>query len=246
VQRAHAREQTRQRLLEAALAILESGGEAALTTTAITRRAGISQSGFYNYFADMEDMLCYLIDEVEGQRRSAAGAARRAARHAGLADAVRESFRETVTRTAAHPNLFRLLIRSRLDPASRVGAEARRQLVTTRANFMRGLEVAGVPMATAREKRLAGLIADGLVATLEGLLIDHLDGRSPDVEEILDALMLFARGVPATARRRPRSPADQAGPVTARQTPSAALTPAAALTRTPAQAQAAAPGRAPR
>jgi DNA-binding transcriptional regulator YbjK len=57
VQRAQAREQTRQRLLEAALAILESAGEAALTTTAITRRAGISQSGFYNYFADMEDML---------------------------------------------------------------------------------------------------------------------------------------------------------------------------------------------
>jgi TetR/AcrR family transcriptional regulator, fatty acid biosynthesis regulator len=202
VQRAQAREQTRQRLLASALAILESGGEAALTTTAITRRAGISQSGFYNYFADMEDLLCHLIDEVEAQRRSAAGAARRAARQAGLGDgAVRESFRETVTRTAAHPNLFRLLVRSRLDPGSRVGAEARRQLATTRANFMRGLEQAGVPMATARERRIAGLIADGLVATFEGLLIDHLDGRYPDVEEILDALMLFARGVPAAARR---------------------------------------------
>jgi TetR/AcrR family transcriptional regulator, fatty acid biosynthesis regulator len=202
VQRAQAREQTRQRLLAAALAILEAGGEAALTTTAVTRQAGISQSGFYNYFADMEDMLCHLIDEVEGQRRSAAGAAGRAARHAGLADAVRESFRETVTRTAAHPKLFRLLVRSRLDPTSRVGAASRRQLATTRANFMHGLEAAGVPMTTAREKRLAGLIADGLVATVEGLLIDHLDGRGPDVEEILDVLMLFARGVPAQARRR--------------------------------------------
>ena len=202
MQRAQAREQTRQRLLEAALAILESGGEAALTTTAITRRAGISQSGFYNYFADMEDMLCHLIEEVERQRRTAADAARRAARPGGVIDAMRESFRETVIRTASHPNLFRLLLRSRLDPASRVGAEARRQLATTHANFMRGLAQGEMPMATDQDRRRASLIADGLIAARDALLIGHLDGRHPDVEEILDALMLFALGVPSAARRQ--------------------------------------------
>jgi TetR/AcrR family transcriptional regulator, fatty acid biosynthesis regulator len=203
VQRAQAREQTRQRLLDAALAILESGGEPALTTTAITRRAGISQSGFYNYFADMDDMLCHLIEDVERQRRSAAASARRKARPAGVADAMRESFRETVTATAAHPNLFRLLLRSRLDPASRVGAEARRQLATTHANFMRGLAKGGLPMATEHDQRMAAMIADGLIAAAEALLIGHLDGRNPDIEEILDALLLFALGVPSAARRRP-------------------------------------------
>jgi AcrR family transcriptional regulator len=203
VQRAQAREQTRQRLLEAALAILESGGEAALTTTAITRRAGISQSGFYNYFADMEDMLCHLIEDVERQRRDAAASARRAAaaRSGGVNDAMRESFRETVTATASHPNLFRLLLRSRVDPASRVGAEARRQLATTHANFMRGLAKSKIPMATEPDRRRASLIADGLIAARDAMLIGHLDGRYPDVEEILDALMLFALGVPAAARR---------------------------------------------
>jgi AcrR family transcriptional regulator len=205
VQRAQAREQTRQRLLEAALDLLEADGEAALTTTAITRRAGISQSGFYNYFADMEDMLCHLIEEVERQRRSAAASARRAAREGGVLDAMRESFRETVIRTAAHPNLFRLLLRSRLDPASRVGAEARRQLATTRANFVHGLAKGRVPMGTRQEQRLAGMIADGLIAVTEALMVGHLDGQHPDIEEILDALMLFATGVPAAARRsRPR------------------------------------------
>jgi TetR/AcrR family transcriptional regulator, fatty acid biosynthesis regulator len=202
VQRAQAREQTRQRLLEAALAILESDGEAGLTTTAITRRAGISQSGFYNYFADMEDLLCHLIEDVERQRRTAADAARRAARPGGVIDAMRESFRETVIRTAAHPSLFRLLLRSRLDPASRVGAEARRQLATTHANFMRGLARGNLPMATDQDRRRASLIADGLIAARDAMLIGHLDGRYPDVEEILDALMLFALGVPSAARRQ--------------------------------------------
>ncbi len=102
-------------------------------------------------------MLGQLIDEVERQRRRATASARRAARHGGVTDEMRESFRETVTRTAAHPNLFRLLVR---------------------------------------------LIADGLIAAIEGLLIGHLDGHHLDVEEILDALMLFALGVPAAARRR--------------------------------------------
>jgi AcrR family transcriptional regulator len=202
VQRAQAREQTRQRLLDAALDILESGGEAALTTTAITRRAGISQSGFYNYFADMEDMLCHLIGEVERQRREAAASARRAAREDGVREAMRESFRETVTRTAAHPNLYRLLLRSRLDPASRVGEEARLQLATTHAGFMRGLARAGVPAGTERELRAASLMADGMIAATEALLVGHLDGRYADVEEILAALMLFAVGVPAAARRQ--------------------------------------------
>jgi AcrR family transcriptional regulator len=207
VQRAQAREQTRQRLLAAALAILESGGEAALTTTAITRRAGISQSGFYNYFADMEDMLCHLIEDAERQRRTAAASARRAAQSGGVPDAMRESFRETVTATAAHPNLFRLVLRSRLDPASRVGAEARRQLATTHANFMRGLARGQIPMATEHDRRMAAMIADGLVAAAEALLIGHLDGRYPDIEEILDALMLFALGVPSAARRARLVPA---------------------------------------
>jgi AcrR family transcriptional regulator len=211
VQRAQAREQTRQRLLEAALAILESDGEAALTTTAITRRAGISQSGFYNYFADMEDMLCHLIEDVERQRRAAAASARRAARSGGVNDAMRESFRETVTATASHPNLFRLLLRSRLDPASRVGAEARRQLATTHANFMRGLATGKIPMATEPDRRRASLIADGLIAARDAMLIGHLDGRYPDVEEILDALMLFALGVPSAARRHRPALARQAG-----------------------------------
>jgi TetR/AcrR family transcriptional regulator, fatty acid biosynthesis regulator len=202
MQRAQAREQTRQRLLDAALEILESGGEAPLTTTAITRRAGISQSGFYNYFADMEDMLCHLIGEVERQRREAAASARRAARSDGVREAMRESFRETVTRTAAHPSLYRLLLRSRLDPGSRVGAEARRQLATTHAGFMRGLARAGVPMGTERERRAASLMADGMIAATEALLVGYLDGRHGDVEEILDALMVFATGVPAAARRQ--------------------------------------------
>jgi hypothetical protein len=150
----------------------------------------------------MEDMLCHLIEDVEWQRRTAADAARRAARPGGVIDAMRESFRETVIRTASHPNLFRLLLRSRLDPASRVGAEARRQLATTHANFMRGLARGEIPMATEADRRRASLIADGLIAARDAMLIGHLDGRCPDVEEILDALMLFALGVPSAARRQ--------------------------------------------
>jgi hypothetical protein len=66
---------------------------------------------------------------------------------------------------------------------------------------MRGLATGKIPMATEPDRRRASLIADGLIAARDAMLIGHLDGRYPDVEEILDALMLFALGVPSAARR---------------------------------------------
>ena len=51
--------------------------------------------------------------------------------------------------------------------------------------------------------------SDGLIAARDAMLIGHLEGQYPDVEEILDALMLFALGVPSAARRH--------GPALARQ-----------------------------
>ena len=95
---------TRARLLEAALAILDEQGEKGLTTTAVTRRAGLAQSGFYVHFADMGELLRELVAEVWTERRHASSVARRAARadpDHSVADVVRESFRSTVTRSAA-------------------------------------------------------------------------------------------------------------------------------------------------
>ena len=227
---------TRARLLDAALAILDEQGEKGLTTTAVTRRAGLAQSGFYVHFADMGELLRELVAEVWTERRHASSAARRAARadpDHSVADVVRESFRSTVTRSAAHPALLRLVLRSRLDPDSELGTMARAKADVSRRRIAarlaaapdasgdagastRGKTGGGAAIETeadaetetdARHARQTDMVADGLAAVTEALVLGHLDGRYPDIDEILDVLVAFSSTGAALGRRDARGSA---------------------------------------
>ena len=207
---------TRARLLDAALAILDEQGEKGLTTTAVTRRAGLAQSGFYVHFADMGELLHELVAEVWTERRHASAAARRAARadpDHSVADVVRESFRSTVTQSAAHPALLRLVLRSRLDPDSELGAMARAKADVSRRRIAARLAATRLAApgddsdADAPHVRQADMVADGLAAVTEALVLGHLDGRYPDIDEILDVLVAFSSTGAALGRRNARGSA---------------------------------------
>lgn len=58
------KEETRQRLVDAALEILRTEGEAAVTTVRLTQAAGIVQSGFYKHFESTEACLEAAADSV--------------------------------------------------------------------------------------------------------------------------------------------------------------------------------------
>jgi TetR/AcrR family transcriptional regulator, fatty acid biosynthesis regulator len=194
VSRREATRQTRERLLHAALAILDETGEKGLTTTAVTRRAGLAQSGFYVHFADMGALMHELVTEQWAERREASRRARKAAgarADATVADVVRASFRSTVTRAAAHPALLRLVLRSRLDPDSRLGEATRAKDARSRQRIVERLASTGTPVGTATERRRAEMVADGLIAVTEALVLGHIDGRYRDVEEIVDVLVAF-------------------------------------------------------
>ena len=200
--RQQAKQQTRQRLLDAALALLDAEGEPGLTTTKVAQRAGIAQSSFYVHFADMDDLLRHLIEQLWDERRAASLTAITASRQqASTPSAVRELFRTTVTLLVAHPAVLRLVVRSRLDPSSPLGDYARTQLAVSRRNLMAGLAAGGAPQATPEERRKLEMQADGLIALVDTLALGHLEGRYPDVEEILDTLVQFSRAT--SARRRP-------------------------------------------
>ncbi|HET6951699.1 MAG TPA: TetR/AcrR family transcriptional regulator [Acidimicrobiales bacterium] len=190
VTRREAKERTRQALLDAALAVLDEQGEPGLTTTAVTQRAGIAQSSFYVHFADMDELLRHLVDQLWDERRTATYQAGVASRRHGdpPAAAVRELFRATVTRLVAHPEVLRLVMRRRLDPGP-LGDRLRAQLDTSRANLARGLAAGGAPDATREDRRRLAMRADGLIAMVDALALGHLDGRYPDVDEILDVLV---------------------------------------------------------
>ena len=193
--RKEAKSRTRHRLLTAALHILDEEGEAALTTTNVTKRAGTAQSTFYAHFADMDQLLHCLIDDLALQRLLNTRAARREWR-SDLTDVerARDTFRIPIAHSIAHPRLFRLLIRSRSDRVTPLGDWSRSVFEQNRAALVEDLIIGGIRHGTPADRRRAEMVADGIIGLTETLVLGHLEGRYPNIEEIVDILILFSEG----------------------------------------------------
>jgi AcrR family transcriptional regulator len=190
-----AKEQTRQRLLDAALEILDTDGEAALTTTKVAELAGVKQPTFYVHFADMDDLLLTLVQRLWAEHSSVAEETRESVGHATTSEQVRELFRATVEALIAHPVVLRLVVRSRLDPASPLGDFTRAELETTVRNLTARLAAGGLPYGTPQEKRRLQMQAEGIIALIENLALSHLEGHYDDIDEVLDVLVVFSQAL---------------------------------------------------
>ncbi len=192
--RREAKAVTRRRLLDAAAAILDEQGEAALTTVAVTGRAGTAQSTFYVHFADVNDLLHALVDDLAVESTRLTRAARRTARAARDEPSLRDTFRVPLNELLAHPRLSRLLLTGRDDRASPVGEWTRQIHRDMRKRLIEDLEAAGLEMRKPRQRRQAEMIADAVIAMTEALALGHLEGRYSDVEEMIDTLVMLSTG----------------------------------------------------
>lgn len=186
-----AKEQPRRRLLDAALEILGTDGEAGLTTTRVARLAGVKQPTFYVHFADMDDLLVDLVRRQWNRRRATVLATRDSVRTSGSPGALRELLRTNVRALVAHPAVFRLVLRSRLDPTSPVGDYVRAESAVTLENLTTTLAATGLPNRTPAEQQRLRVQAQGIIALIEAMALRVIDGHS-DVEEVLDVLVQFA------------------------------------------------------
>ncbi|HEY8427044.1 MAG TPA: TetR/AcrR family transcriptional regulator [Sandaracinaceae bacterium] len=180
--RKRSREQTRDRMLEAAVELLRREGLPALTTVRITREAGIVQSGFYAHFKSPEHLQKELAERTGRDLRESI-ATWMAALRAGGDDLASLShcyaevlglFREQ----AALVDLF-LRYRRSTSPLGMVLGHLHTQL---RADFFQYLrERAGPPEATRAHLGTIGMHADVLVAALLGVAEGIVDGRVVDL-----------------------------------------------------------------
>jgi TetR/AcrR family transcriptional regulator, fatty acid biosynthesis regulator len=195
LRREEAKELTRRRLLEAALRLLDERGEAGLSASAVSRAAGIAQSSFYVHFRDKDDLLSALGDEAVLRMRRVLREARRRSREEPTdQERLRATFRLPLQSIAAHPALFRIGLRTRHEPASPVGEAARELLAGYRRDLVEDLTMLGHASSTPADRRRAEMVADGYIALTEALAIGHLDGRYPDIDEIVDVLVVFTLG----------------------------------------------------
>ncbi|MEU8800070.1 TetR/AcrR family transcriptional regulator [Spirillospora sp. NPDC048819] len=196
--RREAKDLTRRRLLGSALRILDTEGEAGLSTGNVCRSAGIAQSTFYVHFRNMQDLLEALGEEAARQVGPVIREARqRSSDEPRSAERLRAAFRVPLEKMCAHPEFFRLSVRARFDRATPLGEAARRRAAATRAHLVEDLVAAGLPADTPERALRLEMVADGVTSMTEAMAIGHLDGRYPDIEECVDVLVAFFAGVRA-------------------------------------------------
>jgi TetR/AcrR family transcriptional regulator, fatty acid biosynthesis regulator len=193
--RKEAKEVTRRRLLGAALRILTERGETDVTVSAVAREAGIAQPSFYEHFRSKDDLLRALGRELFAVLRQAQQDARRLALEAPTdEERQREQFRRPLQMIAANPAWFRLALRARHLTSSPLGHSSRELNGNARLDLVEELIQRDYPSETPADARRLDMVADGVIALTEALALGHLSGRYPDVEEIVDVLIMFTGG----------------------------------------------------
>jgi len=182
------------RLLEAARRLILDGGESRLTASSVARRAGIAGATFYEHFQNRDDLMLALSDELFAELREKLATQRmEALASPSDEEKLRQEFRTPLEILVANPDLFRLALRAR-HVGSPIGDSSRRLTGSTRRDLVAELKARGYPSESRDERRRLDMIADIHIAATEALALGHLAGRYPDLNEVIDMLVLVTRG----------------------------------------------------
>lgn len=172
------KEATRQRLLDAALALLSRHSFEHISLRALTREAGVATTAFYRHFDDMEELGLVLVEEAFGSLHQLLRDAR--ADTGFYKDLVRRSVAIVLEHVHAHRAHMRFIARERYGGVRRLRRMIRLELQLF-ANEL-AVDLAGFPdlETWSREDRqmYAELLVDTVVATAAALL-----DATPEEEE---------------------------------------------------------------
>ena len=200
---------TGERLVEAAAALLDSGGESAVTLRAVAQAVGVSHNAPYRHFADRAALLAAVAErDFSGLTQAFTAADRR--RRPPMSN-VKEALRAFVAYGERYPARYRLLF-SDPDIASR-GGELEAAAMRSFAAFAMLIERAqagGHLPPTMPTATLTGLV----FATVHGLLDLQAGGRMREEKGLSDAAAGVAVFLELVSSRRRTSRVPQAKPVT--------------------------------
>lgn len=205
VSRREAKQATRRRLLGAARRLILAGGEGRVAASVVAQQAGVGGATFYEHFQNRDDLIRALSDNLFDELRDKLAKARREAVAApDDEEKLRQEFRTPLEVLVANPDLFRLALRVRHHSGSPLGDSSRRLTGNTRKDLVRELVDRGYPAATRAELRRLEMVADIHIAATEVLALGYISGRYPDIDEVVDMLVLVTRGTRLTRAWRSR------------------------------------------
>ena len=182
---------TSTRILEAAEALLRSGGSAALTTRAVAAAAGVQAPTLYRLFQDKQGLLDATAEH--GLWKYVAAKSTRQ-QSADPLENFRRAFDLHVAFGVDNPALYAILTAARAAPANETGLGVLR-------HFVRALAAAGrLRMEEARAAALIQAVATGTVMTLNAMPSDARDmSLATTARETLIAAITATAPAPADA-----------------------------------------------
>lgn len=192
--REQAKQETRQRLLQASFDIMVEQGYEALTTSNVAARAGIRQPSFYVHFKDKNELLAEMATGVVNQLREALHLAREPMKSPGsnMLEGTRETYRLSVDTISRHKDILKLFMAERYRPNSFMGTRAR-SLMQDVANDLYQ-DIAEVQaLSTISRKRLQ-FIAHALTEMTANVGLALVESGE-DHEDIIDLLTQTTLGL---------------------------------------------------
>jgi AcrR family transcriptional regulator len=186
--------ETRARLIQVTIELVRQEGVSALTTSRITRAAGIAQPGFYAHFKNVDEIVRHAVSRVVEDIRKETRVARRRAferyrqPNANLLDAFRAAYRETIEVFLSDPTYAELLLRYRRDP-SVLGGSMMGVMQGIRDEFAADMWASAEQSGfEERHRPLVALWSEQLLALYFAGAESLLDGRQADREVVYDSL----------------------------------------------------------
>jgi AcrR family transcriptional regulator len=178
---------TRDALVEAATALLEEGGVAAVTLREVGRRAGVSHNAPYKHFADKEDLLAAVAARDLRQHRRTT--------RTGV-DAVTEILHGFVRQALAHPQLFKLTY----GPWRTGSPDLAAAVEAARSSFLDAVTAAQAAgdLPAGDPERLTALLLAQARGAVDMALAGHLsrDGKGrASPADLVDDLLAYLRSV---------------------------------------------------
>jgi AcrR family transcriptional regulator len=194
--------ETRARLIQVTVELVRREGLPALTTSRITRAAGIAQPGFYAHFKNVDELVQTAVMEVIEEMRGKIGDARRRAfaRFEEFADvanmnATRMAYADGLNVFLEDPTFAELFLRYRRDP-SLLGGMMRQAHAFVRQDITEdmwrnaqrfGFKPEHYVQVSIWAEQVLGLFLSGAEALL--------DGRYPNRDQVIDSLTLSSYAI---------------------------------------------------
>lgn len=195
--RADRKQDTRRRILDAALRLVEEGrSPTALGLREVAREAGMAAPSIYNHFADMEELGLALVDESLIRLRAIARSARNEMHDSNLQQVLKVLLRQFLVYMNKYEPVLRLLIQQYFNPNPEYRKTIRRELAIMQDDLADNMRQAAHLKGSAAvdyETESEAIVSLLIVYVLDALNLDN-DEREKRLARLEQQLLMLVAG----------------------------------------------------